>query len=205
MDDPYIILGVDQDATQADIKNAYRDKARECHPDRGGDTDEFSKVSEAHAILIDPTKRRMYDEGCRDFSPDREESQAIQNLCAMFHDIIESAGENIVMVDVISTMRRGSVKTMNNIDRKIASMRGKIRQLEMIKKRIRKKDGENDFLSISVLDKIRDINRDIERAESDKRVGEIMVEYLDNYEFDFDKLNDMEGSTCAKSGSPFWQ
>jgi hypothetical protein len=47
------ILGVDEDADETEIKQAFRDRARETHPDKiGGDGEEFKKVREAYELLI---------------------------------------------------------------------------------------------------------------------------------------------------------
>jgi len=59
--DYYEILGVSKDATSEQIKKAYRKKALEHHPDRGGDQEEFKKINEAYQTLGDPQKRSSYD------------------------------------------------------------------------------------------------------------------------------------------------
>lgn len=48
----YSILGIKRSASQEDIKNAFRQKALETHPDRGGSKEEFVKVREAYECLI---------------------------------------------------------------------------------------------------------------------------------------------------------
>ena len=57
----YTWLGIDEDATRADIKKAYRDQAKIHHPDRGRDTERFSRIQQAYTILMDPQKRARYD------------------------------------------------------------------------------------------------------------------------------------------------
>ncbi|MHA4776617.1 molecular chaperone DnaJ [Streptomyces sp. MSC1_001] len=64
--DYYKVLGVPKDATDAEIKKAYRKLARENHPDANkGDSKaeaRFKEISEANDVLGDPKKRKEYDE-----------------------------------------------------------------------------------------------------------------------------------------------
>jgi DnaJ-class molecular chaperone len=57
----YDTLGVNKDATQDEIKKAYRKLASQHHPDKGGDTAQFQKIEEAYRILSDASKRNQYD------------------------------------------------------------------------------------------------------------------------------------------------
>src|ERR671916_420409 len=59
----YEVLGVPREASQAEIRVAYRRLAKERHPDHpSGSADEFSLLQEAHAVLSDPNRRRTHDE-----------------------------------------------------------------------------------------------------------------------------------------------
>ena len=58
----YDILGVKRDATQDDIKKAFRKLAAKYHPDAGGDEKKFAEVSEAYTTLSDEKKRKEYDQ-----------------------------------------------------------------------------------------------------------------------------------------------
>jgi molecular chaperone DnaJ len=65
--DLYKVLGVPKDATEAEIKKAYRKLAREFHPDANkGDAkaeERFKEISEANDVLSDTKRRKEYDEG----------------------------------------------------------------------------------------------------------------------------------------------
>lgn len=64
--DYYEVLGIGKNATDAEIKSAYRKLAKKYHPDLNpGDKDaeeKFKEVNEANDVLSDPDKRKRYDQ-----------------------------------------------------------------------------------------------------------------------------------------------
>ncbi len=61
----YEILGVSQDATDEQIKKAFRSLAVKHHPDAGGSEEEFKQISQAYEVLSDPKKRAEYDQALK--------------------------------------------------------------------------------------------------------------------------------------------
>ncbi|OGV31400.1 MAG: cytochrome C biogenesis protein [Legionellales bacterium RIFCSPHIGHO2_12_FULL_35_11] len=62
--DYYTVMGVDKNASEKDIKQAYRRLARKYHPDlnkESGAEEKFKEVGEAYEVLKDPEKRKIYD------------------------------------------------------------------------------------------------------------------------------------------------
>ncbi len=64
--DYYEVLGVDKNASYAEIKSAFRKKAKEFHPDLNKDNpdaaEKFKEAQEAYSVLSDAQKRKMYDQ-----------------------------------------------------------------------------------------------------------------------------------------------
>ena len=64
--DYYETLGISKGASEADIKKAFRSKAKEHHPDKNAGSskaeEEFKAVNEAYDVLKDPNKKAAYDQ-----------------------------------------------------------------------------------------------------------------------------------------------
>ncbi len=80
--DYYNILGVDKNASEEDIKKAYRKLARKHHPDLNPNDKEankkFQQVNEANEVLSDPEKRKKYDQYGKDWQHAEQFEQATQ-------------------------------------------------------------------------------------------------------------------------------
>lgn len=122
--DPYTTLGVNKDATQADIQKAYRRLAKKLHPDLNpGDKtaeDKFKEVSVAYDLLNDPEKRARFDRGqidasgnerprqqyYRDFTDQGGWSAYTSN--AGFSDFGEYAGTEDILSEIFGRTGRAS-------------------------------------------------------------------------------------------------
>jgi translocation protein SEC63 len=60
--DPFSILGVDQDASDKEIKKKYRELSKTMHPDKGGDPEKFKELAKAYMALTDEATRKNWME-----------------------------------------------------------------------------------------------------------------------------------------------
>ena len=86
--DHYQTLGVDRNASQDDIKKAYRKMASQHHPDKGGDTEKFQEIQAAYATLSDENKRAEYDNP----QPQPFHHSGFSNVPPGFEDIFSQFG-----------------------------------------------------------------------------------------------------------------
>jgi len=97
--DYYKILGVARDATQDQIKKAFRNLAKKYHPDMNAGNrkyeERFKEANEAYAVLSDPEKRRQYDTfGAEGFSQRFSQEDIFRNFdfSSVFSDLFGASG-----------------------------------------------------------------------------------------------------------------
>jgi curved DNA-binding protein CbpA len=59
--DYYRLLGIDRNATSHAIKQAYRRRSLQAHPDKGGSNEEMAALATAFSTLMDPEKRHVHN------------------------------------------------------------------------------------------------------------------------------------------------
>lgn len=89
-ENPYAELGVPRDAGEKEIRQAYRRRAKETHPDAGGSVEEFKRSQIALNVLTDRRRRAEYDAtGSYDEpGPDKAEAEALEIISAVILDIV---------------------------------------------------------------------------------------------------------------------
>jgi len=107
---PYLILDLNTNCNDNEIKKAYRKMAMKYHPDKNSDSDaneKFKNISKAYEILISPDKRRKYDKyGICDENDEQRHQEH------MFHDMImkerlkETISVNIPIADFLVGMKK---------------------------------------------------------------------------------------------------
>ena len=110
----YEILGIEKDASETDIKKAYRKLAIKHHPDKGGDEETFKKISHAYGILSDSEKRKQYD---MFGTYDNSMPQNMPDFNDIFENIFQGGGMGQMFGGMfgnpIEKKKKGKDKTIN--------------------------------------------------------------------------------------------
>jgi len=128
--DYYNILEVDKNATQDEIKKAFRKKAHQCHPDKdGGCEEKFKEINAAYQVLGNEQKRQQYDQFGSSF--DQGGGAGPGGYEDMFRQAGQGGGFNVNMDDLgdIFNMFTGGGQTRS---RQRASTRGSDIEARMV-------------------------------------------------------------------------
>ena len=179
--DPYATLGVDPMADAAEIKRAYKKRAKEVHPDAGGTADEFANVGKAYKLLTDQRARDRFDKtGTADEQVDNLLASAINTLGTRF---IAALGlPDLDYVDVVRKVDQSIDKDIKDLTGKINASKTDIAKIERLKKRIIKKGGKlHDFVKAAFDDVIRDHKQKMMHAEDEIAAFQKAKELLRDY------------------------
>lgn len=173
----YEILGVSKDATEQEIKKAYRKLAKEHHPDVGGEEARFKEIQHAYDVLSDKEKRGRYDAGEDVEQPQNtRETQARMFLYTLFEQCIDKYG---VTKDPFKAMRESVYENIRNLDREITKQEKRRDRFELAKSKIEK--GEAFIACASAI--VKACISMIESLEAEKETGRLMLEMLEDTSF----------------------
>ena len=185
----YDDLGVSRDATDDEIKQAWRRLSSENHPDRFTDETEkhaanerMAKVNAAYTVLSDSEKRQSYDAfGDSDFNlADQVKLTVVQEFNA-----VVSGPTFAFITDIMQALRESFEHKLNSNSREVEKARKDIARMTKLAKRIHVKEGHsagtNVFLDL-IQKKIQGAENFIQNATRVEAVLKASIEYLDSFE-----------------------
>ncbi len=183
--DPYETLGVVRDADAAQIKTAYRKRAKNAHPDAGGDADAFATLKISYEILSDPVRRKVFDEtGYDPTLADTKDLEGLLVLETLINEFILDEREP-GSFDPVAAMRR-------KLTDKIVNVRFHVLELERHRARVRNhmdrigKRPETDFLGSMMRARSDSITDAITKAEAQIATIEQAYQMLDGYSYEME-------------------
>jgi len=185
--DYYGVLGVEIAATKQEIKDAYREKSKIVHPDKGGNKEDFTELNEAYKVLSDKDARKIYDAtGKSIYNPIEIEEESNNLLVGVFSEIIEvdlTQFEYGILGYILENLnerlyaRGRDIEIIEEAIKKFEKILGKI-------KRKKKDDEEINLFDKVIDDRIKEKNQDLALAQLDIKIIERAINILDDYDCD---------------------
>lgn len=181
MSELYDILGVPNDASQDDIRKAYKSKAGKHHPDKNPDDPEstvrFQAVQKAYAVLKDPEKRQRYDEtGSTGDGPTLDEL-ANNAIATIYLDLAQRA--HYAPKDYILETRKAIQGALRQCMAEKRSTEQQHQRLEYLIKNT----AASDMLVQRLETKLAELRHQMAHAEEGSKVMGRSLELLDEYKY----------------------
>jgi hypothetical protein len=187
--DPYDILGVARDAGEEQIKAAYRKRAKAAHPDSGGDTETFSQLQKAYELLLDPVRRKVFDDTGYDVElTDAVDLQALVAIEKLITDMVLDEREPGTF-DPVAKMRAALLEEIRKAHFSKSELERHSNRINLHLDRLGKRPGK-DVVGHMLRARIKAIATAISETESKIGANERACDMLDGYLYVMDESHD---------------
>lgn len=197
MNNPYEDLGISKDATPDEIKKAYRKKAKENHPDSGGDREKFEIVNKAWEILRDPDKRSYYDTHGKARQENRD--IGVQLILSIFDGILSSDPPS--HVNILKAIEDGLLEIIRAAIQAQHKFNKEIKKYEHQKNKFKGKKGkvlQSNIFQHLLDQKINDLKECVNKAEEAIINAKSAKKILKDYEYEPDSPDSMTFADMIK-------
>jgi DnaJ-class molecular chaperone len=180
----YEVLGVPEDVNNFDLRQAFKQRAKETHPDApGGDGKDFHQVATAYRILRDPDLRAFYDATGRTDTGEYEESAGIHlNLLVdTFKKAISELSDELDRADIIKSMREHFKISQVDMRNALADSESRQGQLLRLKRRLTGKSGKKNVFLEAIEAEIRAKEEEITHNSKGLKLLELVLDELSTY------------------------
>lgn len=183
----YETLDIPSGADPATIKRAYKHKAKQTHPDKGGTAEQFAKVSRAYLVLSDPARRARYDE-TGDIPEITPETAPLNLLVQYFVTVVQmfanGQGPDPTKTDLVAQARTQFRKDITEAENRQVKLRRDIKLWESVAKRFKNKKSQTVQNALSA--QIPPLEQQVRLMEEQIGMRRDALKLLDGYTFEFD-------------------
>jgi curved DNA-binding protein CbpA len=188
MENPYDVLGIARSSGEEEIRSAFKRRAMELHPDRGGRTDQFQLIVWARDLLLDSQRRATYDETGTDPQRSNRIASIREDLAKLFRHVIEQASD-VKKTDILLVAKRILEQSRNQLQVERKKVQKYIERSEEALQRTTIKN--EDFESQFVLEMMK-IETKKDRAKLDEidvkiATHDTIEKMLENFEYAVDE------------------
>lgn len=210
--DPYEILGVPRDVDAKDLKDAFKKRSKETHPDVNGTGDdaEFKNVKQAYDLLSNEEERAFYDATglMRNVSEQQFRTQMFNCLKVSFDDTIKQCfddGIRITNFGILEHMRRSIQNGIDSIAEKIDTMKSQIDQLTEMRNVIKREDDEENLFSARMAEMIEEREKTLLEHVNAHKVVEMTLAEVNRYKSTTEMMMAMERERAEMAAAArFW-
>jgi len=176
--------------TGAQIKRAYRRKAKETHPDVGGSREEFAKVSRAYLVLSNPVRRAKYD-ATGEIPEQTPESAPLNLLVQFFVTMVQmfcnGAGPDPCTMDLVKVAREQFRKDILQMENEQVKVRAAIKKWEDVAMRFSNYNKKVDVIHLSLRGQIPPLEAQLRLMDEQIGIRKDAMKLLDGYTFAFEQ------------------
>lgn len=209
---PYEVLDVPKTASPADVKRAYRKRAKSAHPDAGGSADEFMRLQHSQLILLDPARRERFDKtGTIDpTEPDNALASAISIIVGFFNTVVRqhiaSNGADPTKVDLVAEARKAFKQNVASFEKEKQKFIRQSEKLAAVEKRLRSKKKTPPILMLrqALLAQIIGCREPLHEIEKNLQGFKDALVILDDFTFDADVETKAHTTWGIYPTAPMW-
>jgi len=178
----YGILGVSKDATFEEIKEAFLERAKKLHPDKGGDEDAFVILLNAYRVLRDPEKRQIYDDfGEVDDLVSNDYAHMIDLLANLFKQALETELPDRPDVSLVDAIKVAISREIEDADKEEKKLSAQVQKFNDLKERIKRTDEKRNLFGKILDEKINKLLKSENSLGAKKRVLILASKEIEHY------------------------
>lgn len=177
----YEILGVPVDATDAQIKRAFRKLVKKTHPDKpGGSAEKFTPIAHAYEVLSDPMRRERYDK--TGYENDPKVADAAQKCAMVLSQIVlVIANQNLPDCNVIQSARDTLKIKIQNLTQTADNYRQQARTLRGMAENVQKRGQSDNIIASVLISHANGCESEISKIKEDVDTLEDVLQVLKDY------------------------
>lgn len=190
----YDVLGVAKNATQNEIKDAFRRRARSLHPDAGGGTEAFQALNHAYQILSDEKMRRRYDATGDDDAAtiNSANRHAMELAFFVINEILNTAtkqGRDVEQFDLLLTV---ADSMRQKVDRELTpnmqTMERTLAKFERVLKRVKAKNKKKNVLLPMFEHRRAEMRKQIDEVKDAIETHQRAIKLVEEHQYEFDDV-----------------
>lgn len=188
MIDLYAALGIKKDAEAKAIRAAYLKKAKEHHPDAGGDRARFEEVKLAYDVLSDPQRRKRYDDG-NGYETGQAKARTPEMIAAgvlsrLLDEVLFSqlSAERADTIDLIVELKAALAEDRKEIEGHVRVGTEVVTALRKLEKRLKKRP-EADVVGAQIATRLAAADKEMLRLAEALMINALAEKMLQGYEF----------------------